>query len=75
MAPWVACYDWNKGSALVFGSKLVAVGPASKWNQSAILYSHVADLMRTAKEVLTGTCGGGGWSWVKVCCGIRMASG
>ena len=52
MATWVACYNWNKGSALVFGSKLVAVGPTSKWNHSAILYRHVEDLMRAAKEVL-----------------------
>ena len=52
MAPWVACYDWNKCSALVSGTQLVAVGPASRWNGSMVLREHVEDLMRAAGEVL-----------------------
>ena len=52
MAPWVACYDCEKGSALVSGSALVAVGPASKWDGSGILCGHVEDMMTAAGAAL-----------------------
>ena len=52
MAPCVACYDWNKGSALVCGGHLVAVGPALRWNRSGVLRGHVKDQMRAAGQAL-----------------------
>ena len=52
MAPWVACYDWGKGSALATSSALVAVGPASKWDGSRVLCSHVEDIITAAKAAL-----------------------
>ena len=52
MAPWVACYDWDNGSALVSGGQLVAVGPVSRWNRSAMVHGHPEDLMRVAGEAL-----------------------
>ena len=52
MAPWVPCDDWNKGSALVSGGQLVAVGPASRWNGWTVLCGHVEDLMRATGTAL-----------------------
>ena len=52
MAPGVACYDWNKGSALVSGGYLVTVGPASRGNGSPVLLVHAEDRMRTAGDAL-----------------------
>ena len=52
MAPWVACYDWGKGSALVTSSALVAVGPASKWDGSGVLRGHVEDMISAAGAAL-----------------------
>ena len=52
MALWVACYDWGKGSALVSGSALVAVGPASKWDGSGVLSGHVEDMMSVVGAAL-----------------------
>ena len=52
MAPWVACYDWNSGSALVSSGQLVAVGPASRWNRAMVLRGHVDDVMQAAEEAL-----------------------
>ena len=52
MAPWVACCDWGKGSALVSGSALVAVGPASKWDGSGVLRGHMEDMMSAVGAAL-----------------------
>ena len=52
MAPWVASFDWCKGSVLATGQYLVAIGPASKWNGSTILRSHVQDMMAAAESAL-----------------------
>ena len=52
MAPWVACYDWGKGSALATSLAVVAVGPASKWNGSGVLRGHVEDMMSAAGAAL-----------------------
>ena len=52
MAPWVASFDWGKGSVLATSQYLVAVGPASKWNRSTILCGHVQDMMAAAESVL-----------------------
>ena len=52
MALWGACYDWNKGSALVSGGQPEAVGPASGWNGSTVLRGHLESLMRVAVEAL-----------------------
>ena len=50
MAPWVACFDWGKGSVLATSQYLIAVGPASKWNGSAIMRGHVEEIMVAAKD-------------------------
>ena len=52
MAPWVASFDWGKGSVLATSQYLVAVGPASKWNGSTILRGHVQDMMAEAESAL-----------------------
>ena len=52
MALWVAYYDWNRGSARVSQGQLVAVGPASEWDGSAVLRGHVENMMRAAGEAL-----------------------
>lgn len=52
MAPWVACNDWNKGSAQVSGGYLVAVGPASRWDGSTVLRGHPEDLKPAARDAL-----------------------
>ena len=52
MAPWVASFDWGKGSVLATRQYLVAVGPASKWNGSTILRGHVQDMMAAAEAAL-----------------------
>ena len=52
MAPWVASFDWGKGSVLATSQYLVAVGPASKWNGSTILRGHVQDMMVAAESAL-----------------------
>ena len=54
MAPWVASFDWGKGSVLAPSQYLVAVGPASKWNWSTILRGHVQDMMAAAESALNG---------------------
>ena len=52
MAPWVASFDWGKGSVLATSQYLVAVGPASQWNELTILRGHVQDMMAAAESVL-----------------------
>ena len=52
MAPWVASFDWGKGSVLATSQYLVAVGPASKWNGSTILRGHMQDMMAAAESAL-----------------------
>ena len=52
MPPWVASFDWGKGSVLATSQYLVAVGPASKWNGSTILRGHVQDMMAAAESAL-----------------------
>ena len=52
MAPWVASFDWGKGSVLATSQYLVAVGPTSKWNGSTILRGHVQDMMAAAESAL-----------------------
>ena len=52
MAPWVASFDWGKGSAVATSQYLVAVGPASKWNGSTVLRGRVEDMMAEAKVAL-----------------------
>ena len=52
MAPWVACYDWGKGSALATSSTLVAFGPASKWDGFGVLRAHMEDMMSAAGAAL-----------------------
>ena len=52
MAPWVASFDWGKGSVLATSQYPVAVGPASKWNGSTILCGHVQDMMAVAESAL-----------------------
>ena len=48
MAPWVAAYDWTKGSLLVTGGTLVEVGPAQKWNGGKVLRVELEELMGQA---------------------------
>ena len=52
MAPWVASFDWGKGSVLATSQYVVAVGPAWKWNGSTILWGHVQDMMEAAGSAL-----------------------
>ena len=52
MAPWVASFDWGKGSVLATSQYLVAVGPALKWNGSTILRGHGQDMMAAAESAL-----------------------
>ena len=52
MAPWVARYDWGKGSVLATSQYLVAVGPGSKWNGLMILRGHMQDMMAAAESSL-----------------------
>ena len=52
MAPWVASFDWVKGSVLATSQYLVAVGPGWKWNGSTILWGHVQDMMEAAESAL-----------------------
>ena len=52
MAPWVASFDWGKGSVLATSQYLVSVGPASKWNESTILRGHVQHMMAVAASAL-----------------------
>ena len=52
MAPWVASFDWGKGSVLATSQYLVAVGPASKWNGSTILRGYVQDMIAAAESGL-----------------------
>ena len=52
MAPWVACYDWGKGSALATSLAVVAGGPTSKWNGSGVLRGQVEDMMSAAGAAL-----------------------
>ena len=69
MAPWVAAYDWTKGSLLVTGGTLVEVGPAQKWNGGKVLRGEIEELMgraRIALESLVRTATG-------VVCGLAAA--
>ena len=50
MALWVACFDWGKGSVLATSQYLIAVGPASKWDGSAMMRGHVEEMMVAAKD-------------------------
>ena len=52
MAPWVAAYDWTKGSLLVTGGTLVEVGPAQKWNGGKVLRGEIEELMGRAGVAL-----------------------
>ena len=52
MAPWVACFEWGKGSVVVTSQYLVAVGPDLKWNGSMVLHGHVEDLMVAAYSAI-----------------------
>ena len=52
MAPWVAYFDWGKGSVLATSQYLVAVRPTSKWNGSTILRGHVQDMMAVVESAL-----------------------
>ena len=48
MAPWVAAYDWTKGSLLVTRGTLVEVGPAQKSNGGKVLRREIEELMGQA---------------------------
>ena len=72
MAPWVATYDWTKGSLLVTGGTLVEVGPAQKWNGEKVLCGEIEQVMeragiafeslvRTATVVVCGLAAGDTW--------------
>ena len=72
MAPWVAAYDWTKGSLLVTGGTLVEVGPAQKWNDGKVLCGEIEELMgragialeiqvRTATGVVFGLAAADEW--------------
>ena len=72
MAPWVAAYDWTKGSLLVTWGTLVEVGPAQKWNGGKVLRGEIEELMgragialeslvRTATGVVCGLAAADKW--------------
>ena len=77
MAPWVAAYDWTKGSLLVTGGTLVEVGPAQKWNGGNVLRGEIEELMgragialeslvRTATGVVCGLAAADEWLAARV---------
>ena len=77
MAPWVAAYDWTKGSLLVTGGTLVEVGPAQKWNVGKVLRGEIEELMgragialeslvRTAIGVVCGLAAADEWLAARV---------
>ena len=77
MAPWVAAYDWTKGSLLVTGGTLVEVGPAQKWNGGKVLHGEIEELMgragialeslvRTATGVVCGLAAADEWLAARV---------
>ena len=77
MAPWVAAYDWTKGSLLVTGGTLVEVGPAQKWNGGKVLRGVIEELMgwagialeslvRTATGVVCGLAAANEWLVARV---------
>ena len=77
MAPWVAAYDWTKGSLLVTRGTLVEVGPAQKWNGGKVLCGEIEELMgqagialgslvRTATGVVCGLAGADEWLAARV---------
>ena len=77
MAPWVAVYDWTKGSLLVTGGTLVEVGPARRWNGGKVLRGEIEELMgragaaleslvRTATGVVCGLAAADEWLAARV---------
>ena len=50
--PWVAAYDWTKGSHLATRGTLVDVSPAKGWNGGKILRGEVEKLMGWAGDAL-----------------------
>ena len=69
MAPWVAAYDWTKGSLLVTGGTLVEVGPAHRSNGGKMLRGEVEDLMGRAGIALESLV----WTATEVVCGLAAA--